>query len=168
MRPLTFNPHDKIELFIDLQNLLKVVGPENLDLIIMAMCIADGRNVGSAFVYDMLIPNDPVQARIHAELKRNGFKIVTPPGHCGNREKQVGVDVNMAIDISDRASTSHCDVIVIVSGDGDFTPVIDNVYRKGKKVEVAAFESATNKSLIDSVDRYIPLDSLPILRPRRD
>ncbi|MBQ4411543.1 MAG: NYN domain-containing protein, partial [Candidatus Methanomethylophilus sp.] len=90
--------------------------------------------------------------------------VIVPKGSCGNSSKQIGVDVQLATDVVTSAIRSSCDTIVIVSGDGDFIPVIDCVKASGKKIEFAAFSGFANMSLIEETDYFTYLDDLPICR----
>jgi uncharacterized LabA/DUF88 family protein len=50
------------------------------------------------------------------------------------------------------------DVVVLVSGDGDFTSLVNRVKAMGPKVEVIGFPRNTAKSLIEAADHFSPLD----------
>ncbi|HKQ60777.1 MAG TPA: NYN domain-containing protein, partial [Candidatus Polarisedimenticolaceae bacterium] len=65
-------------------------------------------------------------------------------------------DMEMALDILDGAP--KLDVVVLVSGDGDFTSLVRRVKRMGPRVEVIAFPRNTAKSLLEAADRFQPLD----------
>src|SRR3989344_2377569 len=74
--------------------------------------------------------------------------------------KKADWDVGMAVDAIRMASM--LDVIVLVTGDGDFVPLVE--YLKlglGKGVEVAAFGRTTSGRLRESTDTFIDLESLP-------
>ena len=66
----------------------------------------------------------------------------------------------MAVDAIRMASM--LDIIVLVTGDGDFVPLVE--YLKlglGKGVEVAAFGRTTSGRLRESTDTFIDLESIP-------
>jgi hypothetical protein len=65
-------------------------------------------------------------------------------------------DMELALDILDAAP--RLDVVVLVSGDGDFTSLVKRVKRMGPRVEVIAFPRNTAKSLLEAADRFQPLD----------
>jgi uncharacterized LabA/DUF88 family protein len=50
------------------------------------------------------------------------------------------------------------DVLVLCSGDGDFVPLTERLRREGKRVEVAAFRSATDDALVKAADAFVALD----------
>lgn len=65
-------------------------------------------------------------------------------------------DVGIAIDAIKLAD--HVDVIVLVSGDGDYLPLVEYLQvAKGVRVEVAAFRQTTSSKLIESVNDFVNL-----------
>jgi uncharacterized protein (TIGR00288 family) len=68
-------------------------------------------------------------------------------------------DVGLAVDAIQLAS--KLDVIILVSGDGDFVPMIEFLKINGCQVEVASFGKSTSARLIESADDFIDLDKNP-------
>ncbi len=69
-------------------------------------------------------------------------------------------DIGIAMDAIELAP--RLDTIVLVSGDGDFVPLIEHLKRAlGCRVEVAAFGKSTSAKLIDAADNFLDLDSNP-------
>ena len=54
----------------------------------------------------------------------------------------------------------HLDVIVLGSGDGDFTDIAEVLMERGKRVEVIAFKETTAQKLIDMVDKFTHLPDI--------
>ncbi len=74
--------------------------------------------------------------------------------------KKADWDVGMAVDAIRTAQSF--DVIIIVSGDGDFTPLVDYLrWGMGKYVEVAAFRPSTSGKMQTIADRFIDLTTAP-------
>jgi len=159
---ISFNENDKVEIFIDLMNVETKVGQESIDYSLLCKCLAKGRPIGNVIAFDSIVNTDE-QRRLHSKLKQEKFRIMTPRGSCCNKEKQIGVDVLLATTVIKHTLNSQCDVIIIVSGDGDFIPVIDEVKDTGKKIEFAAFADCANNSLIEETDHFTYIDDLPIL-----
>ena len=66
-------------------------------------------------------------------------------------------DIGIAMDCIELAH--RLDNIVIVSGDGDFLPLVEHLRRAlGCRVEVVSFGKTTSKKLIEESDRFIDLD----------
>lgn len=74
-------------------------------------------------------------------------------------EKKADWDVGIAIDIV--RMNEKLDVIVLVSGDGDFTEVLKYVRSRGLRAEVMAFKKTTSKTLLTEADSYIDLGEDP-------
>ena len=70
-------------------------------------------------------------------------------------EKKADWDVGLAVDAI-RFSPS-LDAIVLVSGDGDYVPLVDYLRGQGKQVEVVAFGGTTSSKLIEEADDFIDL-----------
>ena len=68
----------------------------------------------------------------------------------------------MAFDILD--ASGNLDVVVLVSGDGDFTSLVHRVKAIGPRVEVIAFPRNTAKSLLEAADHFQPLDRKFMIR----
>lgn len=74
--------------------------------------------------------------------------------------KKADWDVGMAVDAIRMANS--LDVVVLVTGDGDFIPLVEYLkWGTGKQVEVAAFSRTTSGKLKESADRFIELESIP-------
>lgn len=84
------------------------------------------------------------------ELKSKDLQIF--PGGMKKADWDVGLAVD-AISLS-----KLVDVVVIVSGDGDFEPLVEYLKYSGVIVEVAAFQRSTSARLIESVNNFIDLD----------
>ena len=73
-------------------------------------------------------------------------------------KKTRNVDIQIVIDIMRYAFTDTIDRIYLASGDGDYAPLIHEVMRRGKQVELLAFSSGLNAVLRPLVDRVHILD----------
>lgn len=74
--------------------------------------------------------------------------------------KKADWDVGMAIDAVRTAD--DLDVIILVTGDGDFVPLVEYLrWGKGKHVEVMAFSRTTNNKLKEACDLFIGLEDVP-------
>ncbi len=69
-------------------------------------------------------------------------------------------DIGIAMDMIELAP--KLDSIILVSGDGDFVPLVRHVkHAMGCYVEVMAFGKSSSQKLIEEADHYIDLDSDP-------
>lgn len=76
------------------------------------------------------------------------------------KAKTKSVDINMTVDILRHAVQQKFDVVFILSGDGDYLPLIEEVSRQGKQVWVGAFSSGLNSALKYSADEFFDLDEI--------
>lgn len=68
------------------------------------------------------------------------------------------VDINIAVEAMRIAYSDSIDVICIISGDGDFLELYQDIMKRGKQVCVASLSSGLNPAIPHSVDRFMPLD----------
>ena len=72
-------------------------------------------------------------------------------------EKKADWDVGIAIDAIELAP--KLDVVVLVSGDGDYIPLVEHLKRAlGCKVEVLAFGRSCSGKLKEACDEFVDLD----------
>lgn len=82
--------------------------------------------------------------------------------------KKADWDVGMAIDAVRTADI--VDTIVIVSGDGDFLPLVDYLKGRGRRVEVAAFGRTTSQKIKEAADDFMDIEESSqkfLMRSRR-
>lgn len=115
-----------------------------------------GRQLVRAVAYVVKSDTDEERAFFQAlekaglELKSKDLQIF--PGGM----KKADWDVGLAIDAV--SLSKQLDVVVIVSGDGDFEPLVEYLKFSGIIVEVVAFGRSTSAKLIESVNNFIDLD----------
>lgn len=68
-------------------------------------------------------------------------------------------DVGMAVDAI--RMSPGVDAVVLVTGDGDFIPLVEFLKNRGKHVEIIAFERSASSKLKDSADEFINLEENP-------
>ena len=70
--------------------------------------------------------------------------------------KKADWDVGIVIDAIRTAPS--LDVVVLVSGDGDFIPLVEYLKNQGKRVEVMAFGKTTSGKIKEVADEFIDMD----------
>jgi uncharacterized protein (TIGR00288 family) len=73
--------------------------------------------------------------------------------------KKADWDVGIAVDAI--KTSANLDVVVLVSGDGDYVPLVDYLKNHGKRVEVLAFGKSTSSKLREAADEFIDLSEVP-------
>jgi len=74
-------------------------------------------------------------------------------------QKKADWDVGITIDAVKTAA--GVDVIVLVSGDGDFIQLVEYLKNQGKRAEVMAFGKSTSSHLREVCDEFIDLGETP-------
>ncbi len=74
--------------------------------------------------------------------------------------KKADWDVGMAVDAIRMAS--FLDVIILVTGDGDFVPLVEYLkWGLGREIEIAAFSRSASAKLKEASDFFINLEEIP-------
>ena len=153
------HPEQRVAVIIDTQNLYH--SAKNLDKSkvnfanVVAAAVQD-RKLVRAMSYVVNTEGGEESAFFEA-MEKVGIEIKTKDLQIFyGGAKKADWDVGIAIDAIRMADAF--DVIVIVSGDGDFVPLVNYLrWGLGKYVEVAAFQTSASSSLKESADRFIDL-----------
>jgi uncharacterized LabA/DUF88 family protein len=70
-------------------------------------------------------------------------------------QKKADWDVGLAIDAV--RMLDMLDVVVLVTGDGDFVPLIEFAKSRGRIVQVMGFRETTSSKLVEAADEYVNL-----------
>ncbi len=89
-------------------------------------------------------------SRIGYEVKAKELKV-----YYGG-EKKGDWDMGIAIDAIELAE--KLDAVVLVSGDGDFTYLLEHLNAKGVRTEVLAFGKSTSKELEEEAVNFVDMD----------
>ncbi len=74
--------------------------------------------------------------------------------------RRKGVDISITVDALNHVYQGNIDTIYLVTGDGDYKPLIEQIVRAGKQVYLAALSDGLNDTLKEAVDRFIDLDPI--------
>lgn len=171
------HPSQRVGVFIDVQNIYhssKHLYSSRVNFKEMLKHLARGRDVVRALAYvvksDTVISKEEWGARpevvkgeglFFEALKKAGIELRVKdlqiyPGGI----KKADWDVGLAVDAIRMARS--LDIIIIVTGDGDFIPLVEYLkWGLGKKVEIAAFGRSSSAKLKEAADVFVELDSLP-------
>ncbi len=76
-------------------------------------------------------------------------------------------DVGLTVDVI--RMMPFLDVIILVTGDGDYIPLVNYVkWAGGRVVEIASFRRSASSKLVEAADEFINIEALPraIMKPR--
>jgi uncharacterized LabA/DUF88 family protein len=176
---MEFNERDRIGVFIDGANLGSTARLLGVDIDykeLLQVFNAKGILI-RAFYYTALTANhDSSSLRPLTDwLDYNGYTMVTKPAKyftdsTGEKIIKGNMDIELAVDILEMAD--KLDHIVLFSGDGDFTRLVEAAQRKGVRVTVISTLKSNPPMIADELRRqadvFIELESLSknIVRPQ--
>ncbi len=76
----------------------------------------------------------------------------------GGSYSQKKVDVLMSLDIAKNCFEKHVQHVVLIAGDSDFVPSVEEAKDYGVVVHLFADRGSLNKELLEKVDEFHPLD----------
>ncbi len=159
----------RIGIFVDVPNIMYAAERERvtLDYGQVLDYIIGNRELVRASAYSP-ISDDPDEEldtqKFVQPFMDLGYRIVTKPlKRYANGTIKANFDVELAIDVL--TMSDRLDIVVLLSGDGDFRRLVEIVASKGVRVEVVAFGPSTAAELRTVADEYIDLnDHLAELR----
>ncbi|MEK7612009.1 MAG: NYN domain-containing protein [Patescibacteria group bacterium] len=162
----------RVGIFIDIQNLYhsaKNLYGARVNYKELIKHLVDGRNLIRSIAYVVKTESTLGESSFFEALKQSGLELRTKdlqiyPGGM----KKADWDVGMAIDAVRLAGSM--DVIILVTGDGDFLPLVDYLrWGFGKEIEVAAFSRTTSGKLKEVADKYTAIEDVPrgLLKSKR-
>ena len=99
------------------------------------------------------------EQRTVSPVWQKGYDIVTKPVKLfADGTRKADLDVVLAVDVIRRSNSM--DVMALLSGDGDFVPVVDLVREKGVRVEVYAFAESLAEELRLATDAFYDLHEM--------
>lgn len=152
--------YDKVAIFFDMSNLYFAARDlgVRIDYTKLLDFLLNGRRLYRAYAYMAVAPEDSTAIPFLTWLRRNGFRVVTKPlKRFSDGTTKGDLDMELAVDLLSQAP--YIDVAVIVSGDGDFTYLVDRAQRLGLRVEIASTPRYTAIELLEIADRYVDLEA---------
>lgn len=99
------------------------------------------------------------------DIPKGSAQLVPRVYHKASKSRKTrNVDINIVIDMMRAAHTNSVELLMLLSGDGDYIPVIEECMRQGKTVWCCSFSSGLHPSLPSSVDLYETLDDILFLQ----
>lgn len=149
----------RVGLFVDVSNMYhsaKNLYQANVNFYKILETAAKNRQLVKAIAY-VIRSGSHEELSFFKRLKDQGFELKEKPLQVFmGGVKKADWDVGLAIDAI--KISSKLDVVVLVTGDGDFIPLV--IYLKehqGCKVEIMAFKETTSNQLIEAADSFIDL-----------
>ena len=155
---------EKVAIFVDVQNVYYTTRQtfrKSFDYNKFWLKACSSREVVKAIAY-ATDKGDQKQHEFQNILRAIGFEVKLKPFIQRSDGSAKGDwDVGITIDILECAD--DVDVVILVSGDGDFDLLAQKIrVERGKRVEVYGVAQLTAKSLINAATEFIPIDK-PLL-----
>ncbi|OGL72922.1 hypothetical protein A3E39_03165 [Candidatus Uhrbacteria bacterium RIFCSPHIGHO2_12_FULL_60_25] len=151
-------PEQRVAIFIDTQNMYhsaKHLFGARLNFSKLVETMTAGRTLVRAFAYVARSKTGEEKAFLEA-LQAAGIELrIKDVIEFSSGERKADWDVGMAIDAVKFAE--RVDVIILITGDGDFVPLVEYLKAKSIIVEVAAFGDSTAKALRESADYFFDI-----------
>ncbi len=156
---------DKVAVFADVQTMYYTVKQRyhcHFDYGAFLEHATSGRSIVKAIAY-ATDKGDQKQIDFQQILRRIGFEIkLTPFLQRRDGSAKGDWDVGIALDMVEYAK--RVDTIVLASGDGDYTVVVDKIRQEHKvSVEIYGVPDLTASSLIESATRFVPIQGNMLL-----
>jgi uncharacterized LabA/DUF88 family protein len=155
---------DRVAIFVDVQNMYYAARQLNARLDFSALMAAATRDRRLIRAIAYVVQNRDIdQSGFLAMLQQKNYEVRRKDlkiRHDGSSKGDW--DMEMALDILKMAGS--VEVVVLVSGDGDFASLVTQIKTLGPRVEVYSFPGSTAKELIEAADRHVPIDEGFLIR----
>ncbi len=149
----------RVAVFIDVQNLYhsaKNLYNARVDFNKVVEHAVSKRNIIRAFAYVVKTKTGEEKSFFDA-LTSMGIEIrVKELQEFYGGFKKGDWDVGIAVDAI--RMSPEMDAIVLITGDGDFVPLVEYLKNQGKRVEVIAFGRSSSSKLKEAADEFINLE----------
>lgn len=162
-----FSIYQRVGVLVDVQNMFysaKAIYKAKLNFSKLMESAVRGRQLIRAICYCVDNP-DIDQTGFSDMLKTNGYEVkyktmrVRPDGSV-----KADWDMGMAIDAINLAH--KLDIMVLVTGDGDFIDLVTHLQSRGVLVEGISFPKSTNEDLVKAVDVFTALDEKFLIKSK--
>ena len=155
-------PHQRVAVFIDTQNMYhsaKHLYSARVNFGALVDTAVDNRPIVRAIAYVAKSKSGEEQAFFDA-LLQSGIELkIKDVQEFSSGEKKADWDVGMTVDAI--ALAERVDVVILVTGDGDFCPLVEYLKTHGVLCEVVAFGESTNARLREVADSFLDLSATP-------
>ncbi len=149
----------RVAVFVDVQNMYysaKNLYDSKVDYAKLLKVARDGRRIIRAVAY-VIEAHTPDEENFFEAIEDIGFKVKRKElrEFYGGTKKG---DWDMGIAIDAIRMSDKIDVVVLVSGDGDFVSLVKHLQAKGIQVEIISFGKSTAEELVREADVFLNMD----------
>ena len=157
---MRINKEQRVGVFVDVQNLYysaKNLYSAKVNFGQVLREAVKGRKLVRAIAY-AIKANIKEEKAFHDALEAIGYEVKTKDLQTfAGGAKKGDWDIGIAMDTIELAN--KLDTIILVSGDGDFVPLVQHLRRAmGCKIEVMAFGPSSSGKLRDEADEFFDMD----------
>ena len=149
----------RVAILVDVQNMYysarKIYGSK-LSFQKLLPTLLNNRRLVRAIAY-VVEKEGADQEKFYEVLRRTGFEIKRRDLIVRSDGSRKG-DWDMGIAIDAISMAEKVDVVVLVTGDGDFVALVNMLKSRGVRVEVASFRESTSESLMYAANEHYLLD----------
>ena len=149
----------RVGVLVDIQNLYysaRVLYNKKVNFKNVLMAAAEERKLIRAIAYGIKTV-EATEEKFFEALQKSGFEVKTkdlqifPDG-----SKKGDWDVGLAVDAI--SLSKLLDVVVIISGDGDYEPLVEYLKFSGLIVETMGFKRSTSSKLTEAANNFVDLE----------
>lgn len=158
------NQNQRVGIFIDVQNLYhsaKNLYGSRVNFGELVKFLLGERQLIRALAYVVKTEATEGEDAFFDALERAGIELRSKdiqiyPGGA----KKADWDVGLAVDAI--RMSAFLDVVILVTGDGDFVPLVEYLkWGAGRLVEIAAFSRTASSKIREAADEFIPIEEIP-------
>lgn len=156
------HPDQRVGVFIDTQNMYhsaRSIFNSHVSFRNIVETAVAGRHLIRAIAYVVRTPGGEEQPFFDALVKSGIEARVKDLQEFSSGAKKADWDVGIAVDAIRIAEL--LDTVIIVSGDGDFIPLVEYLKNRGRQVEVVAFRESASSKLVEVADNFLNLSDDP-------
>ncbi|MFP4028232.1 MAG: NYN domain-containing protein [Candidatus Brocadiia bacterium] len=150
--------HQRVGIFVDVQNMFysaRTLHQSKVDYSKLLGELVGGRQLIRSVAYVVQKPDVDQDAFLEA-LRRAGYEVKIRELTVRDDGSARGDwDVGITVDVMTMAN--RLDTIILVTGDGDFLPLVDAIKPKGCRVEIVSFDQSTSNDLIRAAHDFVPI-----------
>ena len=153
------NTEQRVAIFVDVQNMFysaKTLHQSKIDYRKLMDGILRGRKLVRAIAY-VVQKADVDQSGFLEALRRSGYEVKEKELMIRDDGSSKG-DWKMEIALDAVALEPKVDCVVLVTGDGDFVPLVHMLDVRGCRTEVVSFEPSTSNELMRACHQFIPIE----------
>jgi uncharacterized LabA/DUF88 family protein len=162
------NADQRVGIFVDVQNMFysaKTLYQSKIDYRKLLEEILRGRRLVRAIAY-VVQKAEVDQTGFLEALRRSGYEV---------KEKELAIredgsskgDWKVEIALDAVTLEPKLDCVVLVSGDGDFVPLVELLGARGCRTEVVSFEQSTSNDLQRVCDQFITIEQSVLFREEK-